>query len=378
MAVYAPTLLFSIGVGAMLPQVALTARDLGASVFVAGLAVTARGVGALVFDLPAGLLIARVGERWSMLVASVTLAIALAGCIVATSPFVLVAWMFLVGCGWSVWLLARLAYIADVMPMHLRGRSLSTMGGVHRIGVLIGPFVGAAAVTVAGFDGAYWVHLVLALVGAVLLYVVPDPHPATPPDRHARLDVIGIGRRNAGVFLIAGTGVVALSVLRAARQVVIPLWGVAIGLGPAEVSVIFGISAALEVVMFYPAGTLSDRFGRKASAVPCMALLSIGTLMIPLTATFAGLAVAGVVQGIGNGLGSGIVMTLGADYSPAEGRAEFLGAWRLVGDVGSSGGPLLASALAAASLTVAAIAVGLIGLAGAGLVLFRLPPRPEG
>jgi hypothetical protein len=36
----------------------------------------------------------------------------------------------------------------------------------------------------------------------------------------------------------------------------------------------------------------------------------------------------------GNGLGSGIVMTLGADTAPTRGRSQYLGAWRLCGDVG--------------------------------------------
>ena len=32
-------------------------------------------------------------------------------------------------------------------------------------------------------------------------------------------------------------------------------------------------------------------------------------------------------------------MTLGADYSPVAGRAHFLGLWRLMSDIGSTGGP---------------------------------------
>ena len=71
----------------------------------------------------------------------------------------------------------------------------------------------------------------------------------------------------------------------------------------------------------------------------------------------------------GNGLGAGIVMTLGADASPTEGRSQFLGAWRLCGDIGNSGGPLLVSAVAAvAPLAVACLTLGVLGLAGAGWV----------
>ena len=67
--------------------------------------------------------------------------------------------------------------------------------------------------------------------------------------------------------------------------------------------------------------------------------------------------------------GSGIVMTLGADAAPTEGRSQFLGAWRLCGDIGNTGGPLLVGAVAAvAPLATACLVVGVLGLAGAGWV----------
>ncbi|WP_343394762.1 hypothetical protein [Candidatus Amarobacter glycogenicus] len=64
----------------------------------------------------------------------------------------------------------------------------------------------------------------------------------------------------------------------------------------------------------------------------------------PLSSGFASLVVVGLLIGFGNGLGSGIVMTLGADFSPEIGRAQFLGAWRVCGDLGTAGGPLVVAA----------------------------------
>ena len=62
-------------------------------------------------------------------------------------------------------------------------------------------------------------------------------------------------------------------------------------------------------------------------------------------------------------------MTLGADAAPADGRSQFLGAWRLCGDIGNTGGPLLVGAVAAvAPLAVASVTVGVLCLAGAGWV----------
>ena len=68
---------------------------------------------------------------------------------------------------------------------------------------------------------------------------------------------------------------------------------------------------------------------------------------------------------LGNGLGSGIVMTLGADNAPAADRAQFLGAWRLTGEVGHASGTLgLSAVTAVASLPVAAVTLGVLGLGG--------------
>jgi MFS family permease len=130
----------------------------------------------------------------------------------------------------------------------------------------------------------------------------------------------------------------------------------------------------MDMTLFYPAGSVSDRWGRKFVAVPCMSFLALGFLLLPLAHSFNAVVLVGLVLGFGNGLGSGIVMTLGADFSPLVGRAEFLGLWRLVGDVGTAGGPLLAAALtSAAGLGPASVATAAIGFAGATVVLLRMP-----
>jgi MFS family permease len=372
--VYVPSFLFSAGAGAVIPQVALTARSLGASVAVAGLAVALRGIGTMVFDVPSGTLVARLGERKAMLVGTGLLIASLIGAVTAGSVIVFSLWMFLMGCGWAVWMLARLTYVSEVMPLHLRGRALSTMGGVQRMGTFVGPFVGAAAVAVAGFDGVYFVHLVLAIAALGVILRIRDPH-VTPTDApgHPNLDVLGIARRHSTVFLTAGVGTIAIALLRTTRQVILPLWAEQIGLDAATVGVIFGISAAIDMVLFYPAGSVSDRFGRKMVAVPSIVIMATAMALVPLTGGFWSLTGVALLMGFGNGLGSGIIMTLGADFAPPAYRAEFLGVWRLVGDVGSAGGPLVVSGLAAISLGAAAVAVAAVGLAGAALMSFRMP-----
>ena len=94
---------------------------------------------------------------------------------------------------------------------------------------------------------------------------------------------------------------------------------------------------------------------------------------------------AAVLIGIGNGLGSGTMMTLGADLSPPRSRGEFLGLWRLIGDMGHTGAPLVVGVVADALVLSSAIwVIAGSGLAAASIFLFFVPetlqaqdhPRP--
>jgi hypothetical protein len=66
------------------------------------------------------------------------------------------------------------------------------------------------------------------------------------------------------------------------------------------------------------------------------------------------------------------MMTLGADLAPRRATGEFLGVWRLIGDVGATGGPLVVGGIAdLVGLTLSALSLSGIGvLAAATLLLF--------
>jgi MFS family permease len=132
--------------------------------------------------------------------------------------------------------------------------------------------------------------------------------------------------------------------------------------------------------VFYPAGKVMDQKGRRWVAVPSMLIMGLPLLLMPFTHSATTLLLAAAVIGFGNGIGSGMVMTLGADHSPRLGRAHFLGVWRLMSDIGASCGPALLSFLAATLSLGAGIAVtGLIAFAAAAQLAYWIPrARAEG
>ena len=377
-AAFVPPAVFAVGQGAIAPVVVISATDLGASPAAAALVVATAGLGQIVADVPAGSLVQRFGERPTMIGAALLTVLALVGCIVAGHLALFTAAIFLTGMCTAVWLLARQAYITEVVPYRLRARAMSTLGGVFRIGLFVGPFVGSAMVHWVGLWGAYAVHIVAALVAAGILLVVGDLEVGStgPPATAPRASFAAVLHEQRPVFATLGVGVLLVSAIRAVRQVALPLWGQELGLSASAISLIFGISGAVDMLLFYPAGKVMDRFGRRWVAVPAMTVLGVSLILLPLAGDATWLMVAGIVMGIGNGMSAGLVMTLGADLAPPGQRPVFLGIWRVFSDGGNGAGPfVIAGVTAVATLGAGIVAMGVVGLLGGAWLGYWIPRR---
>ena len=383
-AAFGPSLLFGLGEGAILPVIALSARDLGSSVALAALIVTLLGVGSLLSNIPASIITTRYGERGAIVGAAIWCALGMLICVAVHNIWAFAAGIFMVGMSASVFGLARQSYLTEVVPIEYRARALSTLGGVMRIGFFIGPFLAAALIHFVGIDGAYWVGIASMVLAAVVAGGIPDlPHHAVIVEgaagtREAGPTVRAITAAHMPIFVTLGVGVLLVSAVRASRQVVIPLWADHIGLEATVTSLIYGVSGAIDMLVFYPAGKVMDQKGRNWVAVPSMAIMGTALVLTPFTHGTLTLLLAALLIGFGNGIGSGMIMTLGADYSPSPGRAHFLGIWRLISDIGSSCGPaLLSGVTAVVSLAAGIWATGLVGFAAAAVLWYWIPRTRE-
>jgi MFS family permease len=378
---FAPSFLFALGEGAILPVIALTVRELGGSVALAALMVTLIGIGSLVSNIPASIITARWGERWAMVGAALWGALGMAACVLASALWVFGAGVFMVGMSAAVFGLARQSYLTEAVPFHFRARALSTLGGVLRVGLFAGPFLAAVVIHAMGIAGAYWAGVGALVVDGVVAARMPDlpagPLAAAVPGGGApvtRATLRSVGAAHANIFLTLGVGALLVSAVRASRQAVIPLWAEGIGLDAATTSLIYGFAGAIDVLVFYPAGKVMDKKGRAWVAVPSMLVMGAALMLTPFTHDATSLLIVSLVIGFGNGIGSGMIMTLGADYSPIVGRAHFLGLWRLMADIGATGGPALLSAVTALlSLATGIWCTGALGFAAAWVLWHWIP-----
>lgn len=370
LSIYLPAFLMSMCQGSVLLILPLFALDLGANAGITALVFSMRGLGNVLSDVPAGHAAARLGDKVTMLIgigimASTSFAASFAG-----SPTGLAAAAFALGAGMAVWLLGRLTHVAEAVPGHHRGKAIATMAGVQRFGNLIGPVASGVLATYFGFSVVFMVIAAFASIAFLFVVLfVPQNRRSQEAHHTPLLKIVPVVlREHSRIFLSAGLSMFLLTILRAARQLMIPLWGESIGLSHAEIGYVMGAAAAVDMCMFPLAGYVMDNMGRKPAAMGCLFFLALGLTLVPFTQHAMSLGLAAMVVGFGNGLGSGINMTLGADFSPDGKRAEFLGVWRLIGDAGSFGGPLLLGAITQALVLSTAFSLAAI-IGGLGIAI---------
>ncbi|MGW4368426.1 MFS transporter [Nocardia takedensis] len=373
--VFVPMAVYSLGFGAAAPMYVLRALDLGASPGTAGLMVGLTGFGMVLADLPAGSIVARIGERGAIVVGSAVGVLGVIAALWAPGLGVFALGMVLIGVSGAVWGLARQSYLVAVVAPSHRGRALSMMAGASRFGTFCGPFLGALPVHALGPDGALWMQLITTVISAAAMMAISvDGDRAGADTRSMRVVVV----ENRRVLATLGSGALLVGAARSARLTLLPLCAAQVGVGAAATSVIFGIAGAVDVLMSYPAGVWIDRYGRRATGIPAMALFAVGYGLLPWMSTPVALGAAAVVLGVANGLSNGLIMTVGADAAPPGRRAEFLGAWRLTHDIGYFAGPIIVGVMSAVTvLGAAAVTMAATSAAGAESMRRWFPDVPE-
>ncbi|MCS6712275.1 MFS transporter [Brachybacterium sp. EF45031] len=406
--IYAPTALETTGESALIPVVPVLALQLGFSVPAAAALTGIFGIASLIGPIPAGALLQRIGARRAILSTGILLALGnslallvvgegLAGTPQARHRWALVALLVLIAACGQVWALGRQSHLGSALPPQFRARGMTTFGGMLRVGQVLGPLVGAAVMAWLGERAVFGVAATMSALASLMvaMFLLPQERPgrSAPPARDPRrarpaprsAAARGLDGLVARRMLLVQVGLTPLIIARFARPVVVPLVAAAWGLDAPTIALIIGVLAVLEILLFIPAGILMDRFGRAAVAVPCTGLLGAGFALLALwsllappqtsTAAVTALLVCGAILAIGNGLGSGIMMTLGLDVSPERDRTRYLTWWNTLNGVGRLLGPgLVAGITAVAPLAAASGVIGLLALGGAAW-LARILPR---
>lgn len=373
LSVYLPSALLAFSEGLLLPTLPLFALQFDVSFTAAALVVAASGIGTMFADVPAGMVLGRFGLKRTMLAGAALVAISLFLLGFSSFLFLLIVYRLVDGVGRAMWAISRVSYISEAIPPAERGRAISIFGGLNRIGAFAGPVTGGLVADSFGLRSAFFLAGALAVAALIVsLLFVDETEVDVETSHRARWTMVrDLFRANWQDLSAASIAQLAGQMIRAGRQAIIPFYAeAALGLSATQIGTIQSASSMIDMSLFFPAGYVMDRFGRKFTSVPSFAVMSIGMALIPLAGGYLPLLLVSLVIGFGNGLGSGAMMTLGTDLAPRGAVGEFMGLWRFVGDSGRASGPLAVGSLAdSTGFTATALIVAGVGLASSATLL---------
>ncbi len=156
-----------------------------------------------------------------------------------------------------------------------------------------------------------------------------------------------------------------------------PRWGVLpvhaqeqVGITPGELGALVSFAGLLAILVAYPNGLVSDRFGRKFSLVPGLLILATGMALLSVSPAYIVLVWAMAAYGLGEGMTMGTTQAVVMDLAPARARGTFIGIWSLLRSLAGVSIPLLIGGVY--EFVGAAAAFGLVAgwmLVAAGLVV---------
>ncbi len=349
----------------MVPAVPVIATSFGVSPGTAAQIITALALGRFAGMPLSGTVLDRLGTR-AALTSGPTLACG-AAILAGITPWfgLILAMVFLIGVGESIWVIAREVAGIDLARLDQRGRVLSGFHGINNLGLALGPLFGGLLTEAVGFRAVFFGYAACALASAFLgtaAIAAHVPSPVPPATATVRgLNFAALRRRLRGLrdlfrqihpdlrttYVVLVFATLTSFVHRVTTQSMLPLLASSkLGLSPKEVGMLFTISGISVFAMILPAGFVIDKIGRKWATVPSTGIPAVAFLLIPFAPNFFQLAVLISFLGIANGLSLGSLATSTYDVVPPSARGRLQAARRTIAEIGSVGAPLIGGYLA--------------------------------
>jgi len=335
-----------LGFGSVVPVLPLYARQFGVPVAWIGAAIAAYGLARLFAAPPAGQIADRLGRRHALAAGAVATAAGNLWCALASSYPEFMAGRFVAGLGAGMVVTAGQIVLADITTPERRGRMMSLYWGSFIFAAGAGPLPGGLLAEWFGLSAPFWAYAVVGLlVGGIAWFAVGETRdmararaPAKLPGFFAQLKLVGANRGFALVCLV--------SLVNAATRTgglfnIVPLLGaVWLGLAPGTIGLSMAMGSVVGLFAAYPAGWLSDRFGRKLVIVPTAFLTGVAMLLFCIAPNLPWFMAASLAWGLASGMGGPAPATYAADTAPPGMNAAAMSLFRMLGDIGYVAGPI--------------------------------------
>ena len=241
----------------------------------------------------------------------------------------------------------RDALIADITPDEVRGASYGLRQSLDSVGAFIGPAVAILLMALLANDiqAVFWFAVIPALISVFILMigVSEPPRPAGQAEVTSPLQLRDIRQLGKSYWMTVSIG--AILTLAGFSEAFLVLRAQDIGLTLALIPLVFIVMNMVYAFSAYPAGLLSDRFGRTAPIVFGLVAIIIADIVLAMATSIWVVLLGVVFWGLYMGLTHGVLAALVADTAPARLRGTAFGLFNLVSGISMLIGSVIAGGL---------------------------------
>jgi MFS family permease len=289
----------------------------------------------------------------------------------ATSIFWIVAARFVDRVGKGIRGAPRDALIADLTPIEIRGAAFGLRQSLDTVGAAIGPLLAIAfmALTASNFTAVFWIAVIPAFISfALIVFRVREPDRSAAKPVRSPLSRAELQKLSLPYWLVVALATVFT--LARFSEAFLLLRAQSVGLALMFVPSVMLVMNVVYALTAWPAGDLSDRFGRYSILISGFLVLVLADLMLAFGSSIFVIAVGAALWGLHMGMTQGLLASLVADTAPAELRGTAFGMFNLVTGVAT----LLASIVAGGLWDlVGPAATFIVGASFATIALLCLP-----
>ena len=353
------TFVNQLGFGAIVPAVPLYARSFGVSLTAIGLTIAGYGLARLLSSLPAGQISDRFGRTYALAIGGIITVVGNVLCALATTYEPFLAARFVAGLGAGFILTASGIMLADISTPDRRGRIMAVYSGVFGFAVGLGPLPGGFLADRVGLAAPFWAFAALAALAALLAWFrVPETrtlrmtgggYSSSRPAvvRPSFLAQVRLMLVQPGFLVVTLVGFVIFFSRTGGLFNVIPVLGQErLGLTPDQIGLGLASISVMSIVLSYPSGALTDRFGRKPVIVPAVILTGVSFLLFLVAPSFSWFMAACIAWSIAGGIGGAAPSAYAADIAPPGMNAAAMSSFRMLAETGYVLGPIILGLIA--------------------------------
>lgn len=363
--------LVAVGFGVVIPVLSPFIRTFGVSNLQVGLVVSSFAAVRLVTSPFAAQIGRKLGERNTIAIGMFIVAASSVATALASSYVMLLISRASGGVGSAMFTVSAMNLLLATTPEDLRGRASGLYQGGFLLGNMAGPAVGGLLAAISLQAPFYFYAISLAGAALVTFFMLPRFTPALPTrsgkQSRSFATVARDIRYQAACVAALGQGWQSFGV----RNAVIPLIVTeALLLETTWSGIAFAVAAVAQTIAIGPAGSATDRIGRKPVMIGAGLVCGIATLAMPLSANIWVLIAVLCVYGVGAAMQGTAPTAAVGDATGGRGGTP-VAIFQMVSDFGAIIGPLAAGALIDAWSFTAAFAVSAaILFAGAAYAAF--------